>query len=96
MTRTRKWLLRIGIAFGVLAAIVAIAASWLLYTTAGLNFALNRGVAITHGQFSYASASGTLGGETTLVGLQYKNSDGTTLRVKNATLDLQPWALLAN
>jgi translocation and assembly module TamB len=96
MTRARKWLLRIGIAFGVLAAIVVIAASWLLYTTAGLHFALNRGVAITHGQFSYATASGTLGGEATLAGLQYKNGDGTALRIEHATLDLQPWALLAN
>jgi translocation and assembly module TamB len=95
MTRARKWLLRTGITIGVLVALIAIAATWLLYTAAGLHFALNRGVALTHGQFTYASASGTLGGEAKLAGLHYKNNDGTTLRIEHATLDLQAWALLA-
>ncbi|HET7561352.1 MAG TPA: translocation/assembly module TamB domain-containing protein [Rhodanobacteraceae bacterium] len=95
MTRTRKWLLRIGIAVGALVAVIVIAATWLLYTTPGLHFALDRGVAITHGQFTYANASGTLAGEAKLAGLHYRNDDGTTLRIEHATLDLQPWALLA-
>lgn len=95
MPRARKWLLRTGIGIGVLVALVIIGATWLLYTTSGLQFALDRGVAITHGQFSYASASGTLAGEATLTGLNYKSDDGTTLQISHATLDLQPWALLA-
>lgn len=94
MTRARKWIIAIGSALATLSVALAIALVWLFYTSAGLHFALNRGVAITHGQFTYASASGTLAGETTLAGLHYKSADGTTLHVEHATLDLQPWALL--
>lgn len=94
MTRARRWLLRIGTAVAALLVVCALALTWLLHTTAGLHFALARGVAATHGQFGYVSASGTLAGTTSLAGIQYKNTDGTTLRIDHATLQLQPWALL--
>lgn len=95
MARTRKWLLTVSIAIFALLVLCAIALAWLLYTSSGLRFALGRGVALTHGQFTYASASGTLAGETTLSGLRYRDADGTALLIRQATLDLQPWALLA-
>ncbi|MBN8736822.1 MAG: translocation/assembly module TamB domain-containing protein [Xanthomonadales bacterium] len=94
MTRARKWLLGIGTAIVALLVLAAMALAWLLYTPSGLRFALDRGVAMMHGQFAYASASGTLAGETTLTGLRYRDADGTTLQVEHAVLDLQPWSLL--
>src|SRR6185437_7849034 len=51
-------------------------------------------VAMMHGQFAYASASGTLAGTTTIDGLRYHTDDGTKVTVEHATVDLQPWALL--
>lgn len=94
MTRPRKWLLGIGIAVVVLIVAFIVALSWLIYTPSGLRFALDRGVAMMHGQFAYANASGTLAGETTINGLRYHDGSGDTLQIKHAVVDLQPWALL--
>lgn len=94
MTRARKWLLGVGIAIGVLIVAIVIALAWLLYTPSGLRFALDRGVALMHGQFAYAQASGTLAGETTISGLRYHDASGDTLQIKRAVVGLQPWALL--
>ncbi|HEX7325570.1 MAG TPA: translocation/assembly module TamB domain-containing protein [Rhodanobacteraceae bacterium] len=94
MKRTRKWLLGIGSALAVLVLAVAVLLAWLLYTPSGLRFALDRGVAMLHGEFAYGTASGTLAGEATLTGLRYHDAEGDRLRVKTATLALQPWALL--
>ncbi|MGH8183588.1 MAG: translocation/assembly module TamB domain-containing protein [Rhodanobacteraceae bacterium] len=96
MTRARKWLLGIGIAIFALIVAVVIAFAWLLYTPSGLRFALDRGVAMMHGQFAYAGASGTLSGETTLDGLRYRDDSSDVLRVRHATLTLKPWALLGH
>lgn len=94
MTRARKWL--IGILAAVLAIVVMLVAllSWVLYTPSGLRFALNRGVAMMHGQLAYASASGTLAGTTTIDGLRYHTEDGTKVAIEHASVDLRPWALL--
>lgn len=95
MTRARKWLLGVGIAIVAVIALLAIALAWLFYTPSGLSFALTRGVSVMHGQFDYSSASGTLAGTATIDGLYYRNDDDDVLRVTHATIDLQPWALLA-
>ncbi|HJP97638.1 MAG TPA: translocation/assembly module TamB domain-containing protein [Rhodanobacteraceae bacterium] len=94
MARARKWLLGIGIAVLVLIAAFFAALAWVLYTPSGLRFALDRGAAMMHGQFAYASASGTLAGETTINGLRWRDAAGDTLRIDHAVVDLQTWALL--
>ncbi len=94
MTRRSKWLARIGIAALVLIAACFAALAWVLYTPSGLRFALDRGVAMMHGQFAYASASGTLAGETTITGLRWRDAAGDTLSIDHAVVGLQPWALL--
>lgn len=96
MTRARKWLLGTGIAAGTLFAVVALLVAWLLYTPSGLRFVLDRGAAMTDGQFGYASATGTLAGEVVISGLHYRDEDGTSVRIERAAVDLQPWELLAN
>ena len=96
MTRAREWLL--GIAAAIVAIVVVLVAllSWVLYTPSGLRFALDRGVAMMHGQLAYASASGTLAGTTTIDGLRYHTSDGTKVAIAHASVDLRPWALLGH
>ncbi|HJU07857.1 MAG TPA: pathogenicity protein, partial [Rhodanobacteraceae bacterium] len=94
MTRARKWIAGIGIAIVALLVLLAIFFAWLLYTPSGLRFALDRGVALMHGQFSYASASGTLAGETIIHDLRYHDDSGDVLHVDSAIVGLQPLALL--
>jgi translocation and assembly module TamB len=95
VTRAHKWWLGVGCALGVLVIALAVLLVWLLYTAPGLRFALDRGVALTHGQFIYAHASGTLAGTAVVTGLRYHDADGNALGIQRATLDLQPWALAA-
>jgi translocation and assembly module TamB len=94
MTRARKWILGIGVVAFVLVIALVVAFAWLIHTPSGLRFALDRGVAMMQGQFAYASASGTLAGETTINGLSYHDDRGDTLQVRRAVVELQPWALL--
>ncbi|MBU6417254.1 MAG: hypothetical protein KJS83_08810, partial [Xanthomonadaceae bacterium] len=84
MSRARKWLIGIGAAIAVLAVVLAALLFWVLYTSSGLRFALDRGVTLMHGQFAYDSASGTLAGTTTIDGLRYRTGDGTKLTVEHA------------
>jgi translocation and assembly module TamB len=94
--RRRKWLFGILGAIGALIVVLAVLLCWLLYTPSGLRFALDRGVAMMHGQLAYASANGTLAGETSIDGLHYRDGNGDTLDIPHATLDLRPWALLGH
>ncbi len=94
MTRTHKWLIGAGAVLGSLLVALVAAFAWLLYTPSGLRFALDRGVALMHGQFAYADARGTLAGETALEGLRYRDDSGDVLQVQRATIALSPWALL--
>jgi translocation and assembly module TamB len=96
VTRARKWLIGIGAAIGALIVVLVALVAWLLYTPSGLRFALDRGVALMHGQFAYARAGGTLAGTTTIEGLRYHTGDGTKIAIAHATVDLRPWALLGH
>ena len=96
MTRRRKWLLGVGAAIAALVVVLVALLFWVLYTPSGLRFALNRGVAMMHGQLAYASASGTLVGTTTIDGLRYRDEAGTTAAIEHASVDLRPWALLGH
>ena len=96
MTRARKWLLGIVVAIVAIVIVLAASLSWVLYTPSGLRFALDRGVAMMHGQLAYASASGTLAGTTTIDGLRYHTGDGTKVAIDRASVDLRPWALLGH
>src|SRR6185312_14637746 len=81
VTRRRKWLTGIGAAIAALIVVLVALLFWVLYTPSGLRFALDRGVAMMHGQLAYASANGTLAGT-------------TTIEIDHASVDLRPWALL--
>jgi translocation and assembly module TamB len=94
VTRARKWLVGIGAALAVIVIVAAALLSWILYTPSGLRFALDRGVALTHVQFGYARASGTLAGTVTVDGLRYRDDSGDVLAIRSVVIDLQPWALL--
>ncbi len=94
MTRTRKWLIATGAILAALLLALLVALLWLVYTSAGLRFALDRGVAMTDGRFGYHAARGTLAGGMTLEGLHLRTEEGTTLKVRSAAVHLQPWALL--
>jgi translocation and assembly module TamB len=96
VTRARKWLLGAGVAIVAIVIVLVALLSWILYTPSGLRFALDRGVAMMHGQLSYTSASGTLVGTTTVDGLRYHTDDGTRLAIEHASVDLRPWALLGH
>lgn len=94
MTRARKWLVGVGAAIIVVIVVLVALLFWVLYTPSGLRFALDRGVAMMHGQVAYASASGTLAGTTRIDGLRYRDKTGTTVAIDRASVDLRPWALL--
>jgi translocation and assembly module TamB len=96
VTRARKWLL--GVVATIVAIVVVLAALlfWVLYTPSGLRFALDRGVAMMHGQLAYTRASGTLAGTTTIDGLRYHTEGGTKVAIEHASVDLRPWALLGH
>ncbi|HEX5354183.1 MAG TPA: translocation/assembly module TamB domain-containing protein [Rhodanobacteraceae bacterium] len=94
MSRARKWLVGVGASLCALVIAIVALLFWLLYTSSGLRFALDRGVAMMHGGFSYASASGTLAGQPTVTDLRYSDAGGDALHIRTATLRLRPWALL--
>ena len=52
MTRRRKWLTGIGAAIAALIVVLVALLFWVLYTPSGLRFALDRGVAMMHGQLA--------------------------------------------
>lgn len=94
MTRTRKWLLGSVAVIGVVVLALLVVLVWMFYTSAGLRFALDRGVALTGGGFGYASASGSLAGRVTLTGLRYRDASGDRIDIARTALTLHPWALL--
>jgi translocation and assembly module TamB len=96
VTRARKWLAGIGAAIIAIVVVLVALLFWVVYTPSGLRFALDRGVAMMHGQLAYTSASGTLVGTTRINGLRYHTSDGTRVVIDRASVELRPWALLGH
>lgn len=94
MSRLRKGLIGVAAVIAATIVLLCIALAWLVYTPSGLRFALNRASAAMHGRFHYAQVQGTLHGPLTVTGLVYRDADGDRLRVRRATLDLQPFDLL--
>ncbi|MGN6283484.1 translocation/assembly module TamB domain-containing protein [Frateuria sp.] len=89
-----KWLKRIGIAVLVLLLLLALGLWWLLGTSAGLRFALERASGFTGGALSVQQSSGTLAGPLQLKGLRYTDGKGLDVHVASARLDVRLWPLL--
>ncbi|HVT32643.1 MAG TPA: hypothetical protein VHE32_08345, partial [Rhodanobacteraceae bacterium] len=66
--RVLKW---IGVAFAVLAVLVAALLFWLLGTQSGARFAIARAIAAAEGKLSIERTSGTLAGPLTLANVRY-------------------------
>ncbi|MGH8163113.1 MAG: hypothetical protein ACREP1_02120, partial [Rhodanobacteraceae bacterium] len=94
MRPLRKGLTGVAAVIAATILLLCVALAWLVYTPSGLRFALNRASAAMHGQLNYAQVRGTLHGPLTVTGLVYRDADGDLLRVRRATLDLQPFDLL--
>lgn len=94
MSRLRKGLIGVAAVIAATIVLLCIALAWLVYTPSGLRFALDRAAAAMHGRFHYAQVQGTLHGPLTITALVYRDADGELLRVRRATLDLQPFDLL--
>lgn len=91
MKRRLAW--SVGIALGLLAALVA--AAWLLLgTQAGLRWALAQAAERLPGKLSVQKAEGRLIGPLTLTGLAYRHA-GRSVALRQVTLDWSPRALLA-
>jgi translocation and assembly module TamB len=88
--RRRRWLLR---ALGVLLLLMA-AVAWLLGTQSGLDFALLRARAFTHGALSVQQAQGRLWGSLRLRGVQWRSADGLRVTIASVRIDYAPLALL--
>lgn len=88
--RLRRWLL---LGAMVLPLGVAGAAWWLAATEAGSRWIVHQAVAQLPG-LTLAGVSGTLLEELRLTGLEYRDADGTELRLDALSVSWQPWALL--
>ncbi|MGA7297111.1 MAG: translocation/assembly module TamB domain-containing protein [Rhodanobacteraceae bacterium] len=90
----KKWLKRTGMAIAAVMLVLALALWWLLGTGSGMQFALDRVVAATHGAVTVKRASGTLAGPLHVEGLRYRASGGTEVAVNDASVDVSVWPLL--
>jgi len=89
--RSRRWLLRV---LGVLLLLLMAAVAWLLGTQSGLDFALLRARAFTHGALSVQQAQGRLWGSLRLRGVQWRSADGLRVTIASVRIDYAPLALL--
>ena len=87
----RRWLLR---ALGVLVLLLGAAVAWLLGTQSGLDFALTRARALTHGTLSVQQAQGRLWGSLQLRGVHWRGANGLKIGIAAARIDYAPLALL--
>lgn len=93
---TRRWLKRIGIALAVLVVLLTAGLWWLLGTTSGLHFALNRATAASDGAIAVQSAQGDLAGPLQLSGIDYRDKQsGMRAHVDQVKADIALWSLLA-
>lgn len=89
-----KWLIRAGIALGVLLLVVVIGVWWLVGTASGLRFALERAKGFTDNALSFEQAEGRLAGPLDLKGVRYNDGKGMDVRVATAHVDYAFGALL--
>ena len=89
--RRRRWLLR---ALGVLLLLLIAAGAWLLGTQGGLDFALARARAFTHGALSVQQSQGRLWGSLRLRDVQWRSADGLRVTIASVRIDYAPLALL--
>jgi translocation and assembly module TamB len=69
----KKWLKRIGIAFGILVLLAIGFALWVEYTTSGARFALARAQGALGGKLVIADVQGTFAGPLQLSGVRYRD-----------------------
>ena len=91
MRRASLWLLA---SIGLLLLVFAAAASWLLGTESGLQFAVRQATALGGGQFSLSKAQGRLIGPLSIQGLQIK-TEAAVVTLDQARLEWSPRALLS-
>jgi translocation and assembly module TamB len=89
-----KWVIRIGIALGVLLVVIAAGVWWLVGTASGLRFALGQAKGFTNNALSVGQAEGRLAGPLDLAGIRYADGKGMDVRVAKAHLDFAFGALL--
>ena len=89
-----KWLIRIGVAFGVLVLVVVLGVWWLVGSASGLRFALARAQGFTDNALTIEHAEGRLAGPLDLAGVRYRDGKGMDVRVAKAHLDFSFGSLL--
>ncbi|MEX1826364.1 translocation/assembly module TamB domain-containing protein [Luteibacter sp. CQ10] len=88
------WLIRIGVALGVLLLAVVLGVWWLVGTASGLRFALARAQGFTDNALTVGTAEGRLAGPLDLGNVRYRDGKGMDVRVARAHLDFAFGALL--
>ncbi|HET7663062.1 MAG TPA: pathogenicity protein, partial [Rhodanobacteraceae bacterium] len=92
----RRWLKRIGIVLAVLVVLLAAGLWWLLGTTSGLRFAVERVTAVSDGAIAVQSVQGDLAGPLQLDGIDYRDKEsGMRAHVDQVKADIALWSLLA-
>jgi translocation and assembly module TamB len=89
-----KWLIRIGVAFGVLVLVVVLGVWWLVGSASGLRFSLARAQGFTDNALTIEHAEGRLAGPLDLAGVRYRDGKGMDVRVAKAHLDFSFGSLL--
>jgi translocation and assembly module TamB len=89
----RHWLRWTLLSLLALLVLLLAVLAWLLGTSSGLRFALDRAEGFTHGQLTVQSASGRLVGPLDLKGLRYADGKGLDAKIAKAHLDLRVPAL---
>ena len=87
-SRARRILKVASVLIGALVLLIVIAATWLLATTSGMRFALDRARAFTHNALSVQQADGRLIGPLDLHGLRYADAEaGIDVTLRRVHLD---------
>jgi translocation and assembly module TamB len=89
-----KWLIRTGVALGVLFLIVVLGVWWLVGSASGLRFALARAQGFTDNALTIEHAEGRLAGPLDLAGVRYRDGKGMDVRMARAHLDFSFGSLL--
>lgn len=91
----RRWLSRVVVAFALVSLLAALAGLWLLRTSSGRDFVLNRAVgALPQGALRWEGVEGTLATGLAFDGLHYE-ADGVTVQLRRAEVRIRAAALWA-